>query len=103
MFGPNFEFKVDADVRAGHFAGLDKLPRDEHEHVRGDGEADSFVVARIAGDAGVDADHFALQVDQRPAAVAGIDGGVGLQEILDHVLFRLSLLAEFQISPALCR
>src|SRR5207245_1293576 len=35
------------------------------------------------GDRRVDADHLPGQVDQRPAAVARIDGCVGLQEALE--------------------
>ena len=36
----------------------------------------------VAGNGRVDADHFAVEIDQGAAAVAGIDGRVGLQEIL---------------------
>ena len=34
-----------------------------------------------AADGGVDADDLAAQVEQRPARVAGVDGGVGLEEV----------------------
>ena len=37
-------------------------------------------------DGAVDADHFAADVDERPAAVALIDGGVGLQETRQGML-----------------
>ena len=46
-----------------------------------DREADSLVAATVGGDGGVDADDFALEVDQRAARVAGIDRGVGLEEL----------------------
>ena len=37
----------------------------------------------MRGDGGVQADHLAVEVDERTAAGAGIDGRVGLQKILD--------------------
>ena len=37
--------------------------------------------AADGGDRGVDADDLALEVDQRPAGVAGVDGGVGLDRV----------------------
>ena len=41
-----------------------------------------WYAAALAEDAGVDADQLAAAVDQRAAGVAGIDGGVGLDEVL---------------------
>ena len=52
----------------------------------GDGETDSLV--RTTDDGRVDADHLALQIYERSTAVAGIHGGIGLQEILDRVSLR---------------
>ena len=43
----------------------------------------ALVAAGVAGDGRVDADHLAAEVAQRAAAVAGIDGRIGLQEILE--------------------
>ena len=43
-----------------------------------DREADA---GRVAGDRGVDADDRAVGVEQRAAAVAGVDRGVGLDEV----------------------
>ena len=48
----------------------------------GNGKADALVRSAGAGDRRVQADHFAAQVEQRPAAVARIDRRVGLQEVL---------------------
>ena len=42
-------------------------------------------------DRGVDADHVAVQVDQRAAGVAGVDRGVGLDRRVRRVLARLRL------------
>src|SRR5262249_53163658 len=49
------------------------------------GQADALEAAGAALDGGVDADDLALQVDQRAAGVAGVDGRVGLDEVLVHV------------------
>ena len=39
------------------------------------------IIAAVAVDRGVHADHFAAQVQQRSARVAGIDRRVGLQHV----------------------
>ena len=52
-------------------------------------EADAFAAARLRVDEGVDADQPALGIDQRAAAVARIDGRVGLD--VDHRVFRRQL------------
>ena len=36
--------------------------------------------AFLERDAAVDADQFAFHIEERPAAVAGVDGGIGLDE-----------------------
>ena len=41
------------------------------------------IAAAARNDGGVDADHLAGEVDQRPARVAGVDGRVGLQKPLE--------------------
>ena len=46
-------------------------------------KATPLLVPLVRGDGGVDADDFAVHVDEWAAAGAGIDGGVGLQEVLD--------------------
>ena len=61
----------------GHLAGA-QLVDQRLGRVDGDGEAD---VLGLAGDRGVDADDLALHVEQRPAGVAGVDRGVGLQQV----------------------
>ena len=55
----------------------------------GDGEADAFVAAGFCVDESVDADDVAVGVYERAAAVAGIDGGVGLD--VDHRVVRIGL------------
>ena len=58
------------------------LVEDAPRQVDRDGEADAHRAAAADEDEGVDPDHLAVRVHQRAAAVAGVDGGVGL----DHVL-----------------
>ena len=58
--------------QAGHDA-LDDGDRDR--------EANAGIGAGGAGDGSVDADHLSLQVGQRPAGVAGVDGRVGLDDL----------------------
>ena len=49
--------------------------------VDGDGEADALAVG---DDRGVDADHGAVGGDERPTRVAGVDGGIGLDEVAER-------------------
>ena len=51
-------------------------------HVGGNGEADALRAAGAREDRGVDADQPPAEIDQRAAGIAGIDGGVGLDEEL---------------------
>ena len=81
--GPNFEFRFTPRKARVTLPVSINCRADDHEHVDGDGEADPLVAAGVAGDGRVDADDLAAEVDQRAAAVAGIDGGVGLQEVLE--------------------
>ena len=50
--------------------------------VGGNGETDPDIAAGARIDRGVDAGQFAIRGDQRAAGIAGIDGGVGLDEEL---------------------
>ena len=53
--------------------------------VAGHGQADALEAAGLTLDRGIDADDLAGQIDERTAAVAGIDGGIRLQEVFVHV------------------
>ena len=64
--------------RAGRFQ-LTAYPLGE---VRGNSEAHTLVTAATAGDRRIDADDVSVEVDQRATAVARVDGGVRLDEIL---------------------
>ena len=52
---------------------------DLHGHVDRDGKADALG-AGPHGD--VDADHFAIDIQQRPARIARVDAGIGLNQVL---------------------
>ena len=61
-----------------HFAGLE-LGEDFFHQVYGYGKTNALPL----GDNGrIDADDFAVHVEKRPPAVAGVDGGIGLEEII---------------------
>ena len=68
----------DAEPRAGQRLAGGRLGEQRSGDVDRDGEADALAVA---GDRGVDADDLAARVEQRAAAVAGVDRRVGLDEV----------------------
>src|SRR5574342_458904 len=59
-----------------------ELGEDRLREVHRDGEPDADRAAALAEDRRVDADRLSATVDQRSAAVAWIDGGVGLDEVV---------------------
>ena len=71
----------DAQVAAGDATVAYEAVHDVAGEVGGDGEADALVAAGAAEDGGVDADEAALNIHERAAGVAGVDGGVGLDEV----------------------
>ena len=81
--------RAHADVAAAHAAVLADLLEDVADDVARRGEAEALVAAGLREDQRVDADEPALGVDQRPAAVARIDGRVGLD--VDHRVVGLEL------------
>ncbi len=62
-----------------------QLLGDPLRQVDGDGEADAFITAAVGRNGRVDADDLAVEVHERAAAVAGIDGRVSLDEVLSLV------------------
>ena len=73
---------VQAEVAADHPAVLHQLRQDVLGHVDRDGEADAL--GRL-DDGRVDADDPAAAVHERAAAVAGVQGRVGLDDVVDQV------------------
>ena len=71
----------DAEVGTGHPPLVDQLVADPAGQVDRHGEGDPVVPPTPRRDGGVDAHHLSLQVHQRAATVARVDGRVGLQEV----------------------
>ena len=71
-----------AQQAALDFAKLNELVGEGFRHVARDGEADADAAAARRQDRGVDPDKLAVEVQQRAAGVAAVDGGIGLDEIL---------------------
>ena len=75
--------RFDAEPTSRHLSVTDDLL----EHVLGDRygnrEADALRSAALRIDDTVDADQIAAGIDQRTAGIAGVDGGVGLDEVLE--------------------
>ncbi len=61
---------------------VDDFAGDAGDAVDGDRESESDAAAALAEDHGVYADDLSHGVDEGAAAVAGVDGGVGLDEVL---------------------
>ena len=71
----------EAEEAAAYLAILQELQHHPLHRVDRGGEADAL---RARDDRRVDADHLAVRIDQRPAGIAGIEGRVGLQHIIDQ-------------------
>jgi len=75
--------ELDADGAACDFvAGADQVIVDVNDRVGRHGKSDALVAVGLGKDGRIDADHFAIHVEQRAAGVAGIDGCIGLDEVL---------------------
>ena len=61
----------------------DELVIDLHHGIRRQREAHAGIGTGFGKDRGVDANHFTGHVDQRPAGVARIDRGIGLNKRLE--------------------
>ena len=70
-----------ADVAAANPAVANQLRRDEPRRVARDREAEALC---RHDDRGIDSDDVAARVDQRPARVAGVERGVGLDDVVDQ-------------------
>ena len=69
----------DSKPRTAHIAASEQLLHDVAGLVDGDGKPHAAV---IAADESVDADHPPIDIAKRAAAVAGVDRGVGLDELV---------------------
>src|SRR3954453_18149234 len=73
----------DAEVGILGLALLAQLRQRALDGVDRDGETDALAAAARGQDLRVDAEHAALLVEERPARVAVVDGGVGLDRARD--------------------
>ncbi len=72
----------DADGAARDMPVPDNIVVNPNRHVHRQRKSDALRSAVLRGDHGVDPDHFAANVQQRPSAVSRINGRVGLNEAL---------------------
>src|SRR5262249_31191399 len=72
---------IEAVAQPGDLDRAQVLRQHLLDGVRRDAEGDT--VGAVA-DGGVDADQFAVDVQERPARVARVDGRVGLDQVLEH-------------------
>jgi len=72
---------ADAEIAMLDLAVLDQLLGGGADDLRGNRKSCAGERSAVGDDEGVDADQFAMRVDQCAAGVAGIDGRVGLDEI----------------------
>jgi hypothetical protein len=91
-FGIGQVLDLDPQVAAANGAVLQQLGHDIAGQVAGDGQPNPLEPAGLGLDDRADTDHLAFEVDQRAAAVARIDGRVGLQEIFVHVEVQIAAL-----------
>src|SRR5690606_3616422 len=75
----------DAEQAAANFTEVDDLAHDRARDLRRHGETDADVAAGAGEDRGIDTDEFAPHVHERATRVAGINGRIGLDEVLDNV------------------
>src|SRR5262249_30751885 len=76
-----YSLSADADEGAADAAMPDQLADDEADGIARDGEADAL---RARNHCGVDADDVAARGSERAAGAAGVEGGIGLDDVLDH-------------------
>ncbi len=76
--------RTNAQRRTAHSSVLHQVVEYGFGGVDGNGEADTGALADLRGDHGIDADHLPPGIQQRSAGVAGVDGGVGLDRLVDE-------------------
>src|SRR5207244_1042061 len=74
--------EVNTEPRAGDDALLLQLGHDVANHIHGNGKTDTLIAAASGKDCGIDSDQLTFCIDERAAGISGIDGRVGLNEIL---------------------
>ena len=69
------------DIAACNLAVLDQFAGHVLGCIDADGEAQTL---RSGNRGGIDSDHSAGGIDQRPPGVAGVERSVGLDDLIDH-------------------
>jgi hypothetical protein len=85
---------ADAEPAAAKLAELAQLIDHAGHGLGGHRKADADRAAGRRDDQGVDADHFAVEVEQRAAGIAAVDGGVGLDVVVIGTRLMSRLRAE---------
>src|SRR6185503_15724302 len=75
---------IDTKPGMRDIAQLHEVARDFLNHVARNGEANAGAASGLRNDRRVDTDNLAGRVEQWPAGVAGVDGGVGLNNAVDN-------------------
>ena len=79
--------RQDADPAADHAAVIEDVLHDAAGQIHRNRKADALdadvAAVALVEHRGIDADQLAARIDQRAAGIAGIDGGIGLNEILE--------------------
>src|ERR1700694_5130980 len=77
--------RENAEISANDSALLQQTFERSANSVRWNGKANPLRTAAARNDRGVNANDFAAEVDQRAAAISGINGRIGLQQIAENV------------------
>ena len=79
---------LDPEETPANTSVFEDLLQDRPDHVAGYGETDSGILTM---DGSVDSDDFAVEIHHRASAVAGVDGGISLNEVLIFYLFDIEV------------
>src|SRR5262249_60920143 len=75
--------RLDAQPGPPDITERDQIPGDSLDCIGWNCKADARIAARWGNDRSVDADDFSTGVEQRSAGVAGVDGRISLNDVLD--------------------
>ncbi|GCT01002.1 hypothetical protein HmCms170_01461 [Escherichia coli] len=81
---------LDAQCRTDVLAGLYELRHHAHDGIDRHRKADAGRGARRTVDGGIDADQPPSRIEQRATGIAGVDSGVGLDQVIDGRAARFS-------------
>ena len=77
--------RLDAEITANDTPLFEQALQRHPHSVRRDGKTDALGAPAARNNCGVNADDFAAQIDEWPAAIPGIDRGICLQQITEAV------------------